>query len=115
MSQGEVKKLDPQQRLLLEVVWECYESADETEWRGKEIGYWVGVYGGDSLDMNCRDAQNIGAYRLTGIGDFVLEKRISYEYDLKGQRRVHVDRTTREVLGRCGFLSPCDKADISAA
>ena len=37
-----------------------FESAGETERRGKEIGYYVGVYGGDWLDMNGRDAQNWG-------------------------------------------------------
>ena len=86
MSRGEVAKLDPQQRMLLEVVRECFENAGETAWRGKQIGCYVGVYGGDWLDMNGRDTQNSGAYRLTGIGDFVLSNRISYEYDLKGPR-----------------------------
>ena len=93
MNQGEVEKLDPQQRLLLEVVWECFENAGETQWNGKEIGCYVGVYGGDWLDMNSRDVQNFGAYRLTGIGDFVLGNRISYEYNLKGPRCVYMDDT----------------------
>lgn len=94
MNQGEVEKLDPQQRLLLEVVWECFESAGETQWKGKDIGCYVGVYGGDWLDMNNRDVQNFGAYRLTGVGDFVLGNRISYEYDLKGPRCVHANNHT---------------------
>ena len=88
MNQAEVERLDPQQRILLEVVWECFQSAGETQWRGKDIGCYVGVYGGDWLDMNSRDTLNAGAYRLTGIGDFVLGNRISYEYDLKGPRYV---------------------------
>ena len=88
MNQGEVEKLDPQQRLLLEVVWEFFENAGETQWKGKNIGCYVGVYGGDWLDMNSRDVQNFGAYRLTGIDDFMVRNRVSYEYNLKGPRCV---------------------------
>ena len=86
MSLSEVERLDPQQRMLLEVVWECFESAGETEWRGKEIGCYVGVNGGDWVDVDSRDTQNYGTYRLTGVGDYVLGNRISYEYDLRGPR-----------------------------
>ena len=45
MSKAEVDKLDPQQRLLLEVVWECMESGGQKDWRGGNIGCYVGVFG----------------------------------------------------------------------
>ncbi|RYO91602.1 hypothetical protein DL764_008270 [Monosporascus ibericus] len=49
MSKPEVDRLDPQQRLLLEVVWECMESGGQRDWRGGNIGCYVGVYGDDCL------------------------------------------------------------------
>lgn len=45
MSQAEIGKVDPQQRMLLEVVWECMESAGQTQWRGTDIGVFVGCWG----------------------------------------------------------------------
>ncbi|KAH0559953.1 hypothetical protein GP486_003528 [Trichoglossum hirsutum] len=84
MSRAEVELLDPQQRQLLEVVWECLENAGETGWRGKEIACFVGVFGEDWQDLHSKDVQEGGMYRVTGIGDFVLANRISYEYDFKG-------------------------------
>lgn len=41
----ELEVLDPQGRLLLEVVYECMQNAGQTEWRGKDIGCFVGVFG----------------------------------------------------------------------
>jgi acyl transferase domain-containing protein len=45
MSRKEVEKLDPQQRMLLEVIHECMENGGQTNWRGKDIGVYVGVWG----------------------------------------------------------------------
>jgi acyl transferase domain-containing protein len=89
MNKTEVKSLDPQQRQLLEVVWECMENAGQTKWRGTNIGCFIGVFGEDWLDLNAKDTQNFGLYRITGPGDFVLANRVSYEYDLKGPRYVN--------------------------
>lgn len=33
----EAARLDPQQRLLMEVIWECMESAGQTQWKGGDI------------------------------------------------------------------------------
>lgn len=54
----EAGRMDPQQRQLLEVLWECLESAGETNWRGKNIGCYVGVYGEDWLDLASKDPQH---------------------------------------------------------
>jgi hypothetical protein len=86
LSKKELERLDPQQRLLLEVTWECLENAGETNWRGKNIGCWAGVFGEDWLDIQSRDIQDMGLYRITGHGDFVLGNRVSYEFDFKGPR-----------------------------
>lgn len=86
MSKAEVERLDPQQRLLLELVWETFENAGEKNWRGKDIGCYVGSFGEDWLDMHAKDTQDFGMYRISGNGDFLLGNRISYEYDLRGPR-----------------------------
>jgi len=84
--QFEAETVDPQQRVLLEVVWECMENAGQTNWRGSNIGCFVGSFGDDWLDMAAKDTQNLGIYRISGSCDFMLSNRISYEYDLKGPR-----------------------------
>ena len=86
LSKKEIDRLDPQQRLLLEVTWECMENGGQTKWRGKNIGCYIGVFGEDWMDMQTRDTQDMGLYRITGHNDFTLSNRISYEYDFKGPR-----------------------------
>ncbi|KAJ5672084.1 hypothetical protein N7507_001211 [Penicillium longicatenatum] len=78
--------MDPQQRQLMEVVWECLESAGETNWWGKEIGCFVGVYGEDWLELASKDPQNTDRYHVLGTGQFALSNRISYEYDFQGPK-----------------------------
>lgn len=45
MNKREVDSLDPQQRMLLEVVYECMQSSGQANWRGGNIGCYVGVWG----------------------------------------------------------------------
>jgi acyl transferase domain-containing protein len=54
MSKLEVDRLDPQQRMLLEVVWECMESGGQKNWRGGNVGCYVGVFGDVSLAKSSR-------------------------------------------------------------
>ncbi|KAL4998919.1 hypothetical protein BDV10DRAFT_200929 [Aspergillus recurvatus] len=84
IARKEVERLDPEQRHLLEVAYECLENSGATSWRGKKIGCYVGVFGEDWLDLNAKETQHRGGYRVTGYGDFVLANRISYEFDLHG-------------------------------
>ncbi|KAE8381596.1 polyketide synthase [Aspergillus bertholletiae] len=84
MSFHEASQSDPQQLLLMEVVWECMESAGQVDWRGKEIGCFVGSFGEDWLDLYGKDTLRNDRYYPMGTGDFALANRISYEYDLKG-------------------------------
>lgn len=86
MNRTEVEMLDPQQRLLLEVVWECMENAGQTNWRGTDIGCFVGVFGEDWHDLMTMDPQASGLFRISGNGDFAISNRVSYEYNLKGPR-----------------------------
>lgn len=86
MTTTEAGKLDPQQRLLLEVVWECMESGGQSNWRGKNVGCFVGVFGEDWLEVSTKDTQCIDRFHAMSTGDFAIANRISYEYDLKGPR-----------------------------
>ncbi|KAL3251548.1 hypothetical protein ABHI18_010586, partial [Aspergillus niger] len=80
----EAECMDPQQRQLLEVLWECLESAGETDWKGKNIGCYVGVYGEDWLDLASKDPQATSRYHVLGTGQFALANRLSYEFDFQG-------------------------------
>ncbi len=88
MTKHEAELMDPQQRLLLEVVYECLENAGAKNWRGQNIGCYVGTFGEDWLDMDGKDSQNTHMYRLTGYADFITANRVSYEFDFKGPRCV---------------------------
>ncbi|RAH68389.1 uncharacterized protein BO66DRAFT_455555 [Aspergillus aculeatinus CBS 121060] len=84
ISQYEAGRMDPQQRKLLEVVWECLESAGETHWRGRDVGCYIGVFGGDWLGLTDKDHLATDRYYVLGTGNFTLSNRISYEYDFRG-------------------------------
>ncbi|GFF25207.1 lovastatin nonaketide synthase [Aspergillus udagawae] len=84
MSKVEAARLDPQQRMLMEIIWECMENGGQTQWCGKNIGCYVGVFGEDWLDLLSKDTQANDRYRVIGAGDFALSNRISYEFDLRG-------------------------------
>ncbi|RYP11136.1 hypothetical protein DL765_007885 [Monosporascus sp. GIB2] len=84
MSQAEVARVDPQQRLLLEVMHEALENAGEVDWRGSDIAVYAGSFGQDWLQMQARDPQDGNVYGITGMDDFVLANRVSYEFDLRG-------------------------------
>jgi acyl transferase domain-containing protein len=76
--------MDPQQRLILEVVYECLESSGTTNYKGANIGCYVGVFGEDWADLQGKDALNSGLYRITGYGDFTISNRVSYELGFVG-------------------------------
>ncbi|KAF7180982.1 hypothetical protein CNMCM7691_000111 [Aspergillus felis] len=84
VSKLEAGKMDPQQRMLMEIVWECMENGGQTQWRGKNIGCYVGVFGEDWLDLLSKDTQANDRYRVIAAGDFALSNRLSYEFDLRG-------------------------------
>lgn len=86
LTPSEAEQLDPNHRLVLEVVREAFESAGETDWRGKNIGTYVGMFAEDWLELQHKDTHEYSPYRVLGNIDFALPNRISYEYDLKGPR-----------------------------
>ncbi|KAH8802447.1 putative polyketide synthase [Xylogone sp. PMI_703] len=84
ITPSEAEQMDPNQRLVLEVVREAFESAGETDWRGKNIGTYVGMFSEDWQDLEHKDIQEYNPYRVLGGLDFALPNRVSYEYNLKG-------------------------------
>ncbi|EFE33181.1 uncharacterized protein ARB_07933 [Trichophyton benhamiae CBS 112371] len=84
INSHEAGQMDPQQRKLMEVFWECLESAGETDWKGKNIGCYVGVYGEDWLDLASKDPQYTNRYHILGTGQFALSNRLSWQYDFRG-------------------------------
>ncbi|KAK0611428.1 acyl transferase domain-containing protein [Immersiella caudata] len=87
-TKQEAELLDPQQRLFLEVVYEAFESAGKTGWRGKDIGVYVGALGEDWSEMEAVDAQDLNPTRTYVYGDYIIANRASYEFDLKGPSMV---------------------------
>jgi acyl transferase domain-containing protein len=85
-TETEAGKPDPQQRLLAEVVMECMESGGQRNWRGRNIGCFIGVFGEDWLEMSTKDSQVIDRLHAMSTGDFALANRLSYIYDLQGPR-----------------------------
>lgn len=98
LTKQEAELVDPQQRLMLEVVYEALENAGEKDWRGKNIGCYVGSFGEDWLDMDSKDVQNMHMYRLTGYGDYITANRVSYEFDFKGPRYAKYKRIGFSIL-----------------
>ena len=88
MTKQEAEAVDPSQRLMLEVVYECLENSGAKNWRGQNIGCYIGSFGEDWLDMELKDDQNSNMYRMAGYSDFATANRVSYEFDFKGPRYV---------------------------
>lgn len=86
MPKSEASKVDPQQILLMEVIWDCMENAGQANWRGKNIGCYIGVFGGDWHELATKDLQRIDRSWPITTGDFALSNGVSFGYDLKGPR-----------------------------
>lgn len=83
-TKAELEYINPHQRHLLEVVHECFESAGEANYRGANIGCYVGSFSDDWRETLFHDLQMYGKYPVAIGGDFSVPSRISFEYDLRG-------------------------------
>ncbi|KAE8401952.1 putative polyketide synthase [Aspergillus pseudonomiae] len=84
VTEQDASTMDPQQRLLLEVVWECLENAGETNWEGKNIGCYVGVFGEDWLGLSHGDPLSIDRSHAISTGSYALANTVSYKFDFRG-------------------------------
>ncbi|EUC40528.1 hypothetical protein COCMIDRAFT_9620 [Bipolaris oryzae ATCC 44560] len=115
MSQQESERMDPQTKILLELARECFESAGEIEWRGKDIGAYVGSFGNDWLEMSTKDPLDKNMYKVTGRSDFMLSNRISYEYDLRGPSMTIRTGCSASLMGLHEACVAIRNGDCSAA
>ncbi|KAF5853676.1 hypothetical protein GGP41_006479 [Bipolaris sorokiniana] len=115
MSQQESERMDPQAKILLELARECFESAGEIDWRGKDIGTYVGSFGNDWLEMGTKDRLDKNMYKVTGHGDFMLSNRISYEYDLRGPSMTIRTGCSASLMGLHEACLAIRNGDCSAA
>ncbi|KNG83279.1 putative polyketide synthase [Aspergillus nomiae NRRL 13137] len=118
MGSVEASRADLQQRLLLEVVWECLENAGETDWRGKNIGCYVGTFGEDWLSLSTKEYQHIDRYYALGTGGFALSNRISYVYDFKGPSMTIQTGCSASLVGlheacQALYLGECSSAVVA--
>ncbi|PON24523.1 KR domain-containing protein [Trichoderma gamsii] len=115
LSRTELERLDPNQRQLLEVAYECMENSGATSWRGSKIGCYVGVFGEDWEDLNAKETQHRGGYRVTGYSDFVVGNRISYEFDLRGPSMTIKTACSSSLVGLDMACQAIRKGDCDGA
>ncbi|KAL4923067.1 type I polyketide synthase [Aspergillus undulatus] len=126
MSPKELELLDPQQRLMMEVVYECLENSGTADYKGKDIGLYVGALGEDWMDIQTKDPHHPGMHCVAGYGDFAISNRVSKELGLTGPsmtirtacssslmalhaacQALHVGECSSAVVGGCNLiLSP---------
>lgn len=99
-TKDETEKMDPQQRLLLEVVRECLDDAGEVNYRGQQVGCYVGTFGEDWVARSVKDTQAVDHVNVLGYFDLMVANRVSYEYDLRGPRYVttHFSETENKTF-----------------
>ncbi|KAF4445617.1 polyketide synthase [Fusarium austroafricanum] len=114
LTKSELDKVDPQQRLLLEVTRECLDDAGETNYRGKQVGCYVGTFGDDWLTMNAKDPQG-GLYEVTGAADLMMANRISYEYDFRGPSLVVKSGCSASTIALHEACRAIQRGDASSA
>ncbi|KAL7940024.1 polyketide synthase [Trichoderma barbatum] len=115
LSRTELERLDPNQRQLLEVAYECMENSGATSWQGSKIGCYVGVFGEDWEDLNAKETQHRGGYRVTGYSDFVVGNRISYEFDLRGPSMTIKTACSSSLVGLDMACQAIRKGDCDGA
>ncbi|PLB45036.1 putative polyketide synthase [Aspergillus steynii IBT 23096] len=112
---AEIEQVDPNHRLVLEVVREAFESAGEKNWRGKNIGTYVGMFSEDWQDLQHKDTHEYNPYRVLGGLDFALPNRVSYEYDLKGPSMILKSACSSAGLSLHQALQAIRQGEITSA
>lgn len=85
-ARDEVERADPQQRLLLEVIRECLEDAGEVNYKGEQIGCYIGTFGEDWIARKLKDTSQLNHVDVMGYLDLMLANRVSFEFDFRGPR-----------------------------
>ena len=83
----EVERMDPQQRIMLELTWACFEDAGirPSEWSGKKVGVFLGVFNFDFKELQERSTHlAVEAHHSTGTATALIANRISYYFNFRG-------------------------------
>ncbi|KAL0933322.1 Lovastatin diketide synthase LovF 1 [Colletotrichum truncatum] len=83
-TKQEAELMDPRQRLFLEVAYEALESSGTTNFRGSDVGVYVGTMGEEWNHIESKDQQNLHQVRPDVYGDYIIANRTSYEFDFTG-------------------------------
>ncbi|KAL4963693.1 type I polyketide synthase [Aspergillus stella-maris] len=84
LSDIEAAGSDPRARQLLEVVYECFENAGQTTYRGEKIGTYIGAWGVDWSELTLKDGQQRNPMVGAAAGSFFLSSYIAWNLDLHG-------------------------------
>ncbi|KAB8228276.1 polyketide synthase fgnA [Aspergillus alliaceus] len=115
MTKTELEKCDPQQRQLLEVTRECLEDAGETNYRGRNVGCYIGNFGHDWMEISLREPQHTRSYNVLGYSDMILANRVSYEYDLRGPSVVIKTACSASLVALHEACRALQAGDVSGA
>ncbi|KAJ8130650.1 hypothetical protein O1611_g2979 [Lasiodiplodia mahajangana] len=115
MPRMEVEWLDPQQRMMLEVARESLDDAGEVEWKGKNIGVYVGSYGQDWYDILQREPLSHSPYSVITSHDFMVSERVSHELDLRGPSMTIRTACSSALIGLNEACMAISKGDCESA
>ncbi|RYP64434.1 hypothetical protein DL769_006675 [Monosporascus sp. CRB-8-3] len=115
LSRTELEFADPQQRRLLEIVKETFDDAGEGNFRGKQIGCYIGNMGEDWGEMMNKDPLTHGPNKIDGYNDWMLANRISYEFGLKGPSMVIRTACSSALIGVSEACAAIQKGICDAA
>ncbi|KAL2074713.1 hypothetical protein VTL71DRAFT_8492 [Oculimacula yallundae] len=84
MHRVEAEWLDPQQKLMLEVARESLDDAGEVDYKGSNVGVYIGSFGQDWYDILNREPLRHNPVSAIASHDFMISERVSHAMDLRG-------------------------------
>lgn len=116
----EAECLDPQQRKLLELSWSVFEHAgyDPREFKGRDVGMFVGAHGVDYLDLaSNRPALRAlyGAYLDSGMHMSLIANRVSRWFDFNGPSQVVNTACSSSLVAVHHAVDSLERGDCSVA
>lgn len=86
ISPKEACAMDPQQRMALELAWEAFEEAGVPpgQWRGKDVGVFVGAATPDASMSRADDPYILDGFSMLGANLSIISNRISYFFNFHG-------------------------------
>lgn len=116
----EAECLDPQQRKLLELSWSVFEHAgyDPREFKGRDVGMFVGAHSVDYLDLASNRAalrDLYGAYLDSGMHMSLIANRVSRWFDFNGPSQVVNTACSSSLVAVHHAVDSLERGDCSVA